>query len=149
LDDLPLTFLCYAFCSASGFTTRSDIGPAREGPSAEQIAAAREKRGEDGEDDEQFQDPETETGLFAGMVYEQDDEEADKIYSIVDSKMEERRKARKEAREREEAERYARENPKIQERFADLKRGLTAVTDSEWERSVETVCSIYGPTRKS
>jgi hypothetical protein len=33
-------FQCYySFrCSASGFTTRSDIGPAREGPSAEVIA---------------------------------------------------------------------------------------------------------------
>jgi pre-mRNA-processing factor 6 len=68
------------------------------------------------------------------MVYEQDDEEADKIYSLVDAKMDERRRARKEAREREEAERYAKENPKIQERFADLKRGLTAVSDVEWEK---------------
>lgn len=30
--------LDFVFSSASGFTTRSDIGPAREGPSAEVIA---------------------------------------------------------------------------------------------------------------
>lgn len=33
--------------------------------------------------------------MFAGMVYEADDEEADKIYEAVDAKMDERRKARR------------------------------------------------------
>ena len=57
---------------ATGFTTRSDIGPAREGPSAETVAAARARRGEEEEDDddERFQDPEEEGGLFATAVYE-------------------------------------------------------------------------------
>lgn len=32
---------------ASGFTTRSDIGPAREGPTPEAIAAAKAARGEE------------------------------------------------------------------------------------------------------
>ena len=31
-----------------------------------------------------YQDPENETGLFAGVVYEADDEEADRIYAGVD-----------------------------------------------------------------
>ena len=48
---------------ASGFTTRSDIGPARE---AEEAAPA-EGRGEELEvDPEQYQDPENEKGLFSG-----------------------------------------------------------------------------------
>ena len=57
---------------------------------------AQSKRGEEVEvDPEQYQDPDNETGLFAGMVYEADDEEADKIYEAVDAKMDERRKARR------------------------------------------------------
>ncbi|KAI9624056.1 hypothetical protein H4Q26_017067, partial [Puccinia striiformis f. sp. tritici PST-130] len=67
---------------ASGFTTRSDIGPAREGP-PEAIAAAKAARGEEDTtvqgDDEQFQDPDNETNLFASAPYDQEDEEADKI----------------------------------------------------------------------
>jgi pre-mRNA-processing factor 6 len=100
-------------CSASGFTTRSDIGPAREGPSAEVIAyvqfppqpsycaqficsEAQARRGEEAEvDPDQFQDPDNEYGLFAGTTYEQDDEEADKIYQQVDEAMDARRRARR------------------------------------------------------
>jgi pre-mRNA-processing factor 6 len=79
--------------SASGFTTRSDIGPAREGPSAEVIAEAQARRGEEAEvDPDQFQDPDNEYGLFAGTTYEQDDEEADRIYESVDDKMDSRRR---------------------------------------------------------
>jgi pre-mRNA-processing factor 6 len=49
--------------SASGFTTRSDIGPACEGPSAEAVAEAQARRGEEPEiDPEQFQDPDNEYG---------------------------------------------------------------------------------------
>jgi hypothetical protein len=82
--------------SASGFTTRSDIGPAREGPSAEVVAEAQAKRGEEAEvDPEQFQDPDNEYGLFAGTTYEQDDEEADDIYAKVDENMDSRRRARR------------------------------------------------------
>lgn len=57
---------------------------------------AQARRGEEAEPDpEQYQDPDNETGLFAGTVYEADDEEADKIYDEVDNKMDERRKARR------------------------------------------------------
>lgn len=44
---------------------------------------------------DQFQDPENETGLFAGTVYERDDEEADRIYDIIDATMDERRRSRR------------------------------------------------------
>ena len=100
------------FPSASGFTTRSDIGPAREGPSAEAVAyvsryaeqttsnslfsEAQARRGEEPDvDPEQFQDPDNEVGLFAGMTYEADDEEADRIYEQVDNNMDARRRARR------------------------------------------------------
>lgn len=134
----PASYVAGLGRGASGFTTRSDIGPAREGPSAEVIAEAQAKRGEEVEvDPEQFQDPDNEYGLFAGTTYEQDDEEADKIYEQVDEAMDSRRKARREAQEKLELEKHRAERPKIQQQFADLKRGLSAVTDEEWENIPE------------
>lgn len=94
---------------ATGFTTRSDLGPAREGPSEEQIkeaiakraaqvgaaaptayGAADKKGGDD--DEERYQDPENEVGLFASGAYDRDDDEADRIYQGVDERMSKRRK---------------------------------------------------------
>ena len=103
----PANYVAGLGRGASGFTTRSDIGPARQGPDAATIAAARARRGEgpedgedvsgarfgessgqgvgggdsdDGEEEGRFddRDPENETGLFAGGIYERDDEEAEK-----------------------------------------------------------------------
>lgn len=140
---------------ASGFTTRSDIGPAREGPSAEAVAAARARRGEEPEeeggeddDDERFQDPEEEGGLFASSVYEQDDEEADRIWESVDRQMDERRRKQREAREKAELEEYRKNTPKIQAQFADLKRNLTSVSDAEWEALPEPG-NLTGKRRKA
>ncbi|KAF5378077.1 hypothetical protein D9615_007629 [Tricholomella constricta] len=134
----PASYVAGLGRGASGFTTRSDIGPAREGPSAEVIAEALAKRGEEAEvDPDQFQDPDNEYGLFAGTTYEQDDEEADKIYDAVDEAMDARRRARREAQEQLELAKHRAERPKIQQQFADLKRGLSAVTDDEWENIPE------------
>ncbi|KAG7093896.1 hypothetical protein E1B28_007534 [Marasmius oreades] len=47
--------------------------------------------------------------------------------------MDARRKARREAQEQAELAKYRAERPKIQQQFSDLKRGLSAVTDEEWE----------------
>ena len=100
---------------ATGFTTRSDLGPAREGPSTEQIQEALAKRAaqlgaapptaygatgkkpeeQEEQDDERFQDPENEVGLFAFGQYDRDDDEADRIYQDVEEKMERRRKAQR------------------------------------------------------
>ena len=94
---------------ATGFTTRSDLGPAREGPSEDQIKAALQKRAEqlgtqpsayglpdkkndqDNDDDDRYQDPENETGLFASGDFTREDDEADRIYQEVDEKMSKRR----------------------------------------------------------
>ncbi|KAK0543071.1 U4/U6 x U5 tri-snRNP complex subunit Prp1 [Tilletia horrida] len=142
---------------ASGFTTRSDIGPAREGPSAETIAAARARRGEDDEEDgglgeeadpAQFQDPDNETGLFAGTVYERDDEEADAIWEGVDQQMLERRRKKREAKEQAEKEEQLAKRPKIQAQFADLKRGLTSISETEWEALPEAQ-NLTGKRRKA
>lgn len=97
---------------ATGFTTRSDLGPAREGPSEDQIKEALAKRAaqlgnapptaygvgkkkDDEAEEDQFQDAENEEGLFATGNYDRDDDEADRIYQTVDERMDRRRKARR------------------------------------------------------
>lgn len=95
---------------ATGFTTRSDLGPAREGPSEDQIkealakraaqlgfgdAAGAKKDDDNDENDERYQDPDNEVGLFAGGIYDKDDDEADRIYRDIDEKMDKRRKVRR------------------------------------------------------
>ncbi|KZP19883.1 hypothetical protein FIBSPDRAFT_954951 [Athelia psychrophila] len=63
---------------------RDRIGPAREGPSAEVVADAQNKPGEEAEvDPEQYQDPDNEVGLFAGTTYEQDDEDISKTSNFL------------------------------------------------------------------
>ncbi|KAJ5585373.1 uncharacterized protein N7459_005173 [Penicillium hispanicum] len=156
---------------ATGFTTRSDLGPAREGPTPEQIQAAltkraqllgaaaptaygtqtREKGGKEEkeeEEDERFQDPDNEVGLFAYGQFDQEDDEADRIYQEVDEKMDKRRKARREAREQQERDDYERKNPKIQQQFADLKRSLAAVSEEDWANLPE-VGDLTGKNRRA
>ena len=149
---------------ATGFTTRSDLGPARDGPSEDQIKEAlakraqqlglapdgkkdREKDDEGDDDNERFQDPDNEVGLFAGGVYDQEDEEADEVWDWVNERMD-RRKKQREAREKAEKEEYERNNPKIQQQFADLKRELVSVTDDEWANLPE-VGDLTGKNRRS
>ncbi|SPN97329.1 probable pre-mRNA splicing factor prp1 [Cephalotrichum gorgonifer] len=144
---------------ATGFTTRSDLGPAREGPSEDQIKEVVAKRaaalrgegkqdGDDNNDAERFQDPDNEVGLFAGGIYDKEDEEADQIWEWVDEKMARRRKTQREAREAAEREEYERMNPKIQAQFADLKRALGTVTDEEWSNLPE-VGDLTGKNRRA
>lgn len=99
---------------ATGFTTRSDLGPAREGPSEEQIKDVLAKRAaalgqapptaygvkgkktqEEDDDEERFANAENEEGLLVTGNYDRDDEEADQIYAGVDARMDRRRKARR------------------------------------------------------
>ncbi|OTA70640.1 TPR-like protein [Hypoxylon sp. EC38] len=54
----------------------------------------------------------------------------------------------REAREKAEREEYERKNPKIQQQFADLKRGLEAVTEEEWA-SLPEVGDLTGKNRRS
>lgn len=105
------------------------------------------KRGEEIPDPDQFQDPENERNLFAGTVYDQDDEEADNIWESVDARMEQRRKVYREAREAEEAAKERANNPKLQTQFADLKRGLSELKDSDWA-SIPEAGNITGKRRK-
>lgn len=147
---------------ATGFTTRSDLGPARDGPSDEQIKEELAKRAkkagidldgkkgkedDDDGDEERYQDPDNEVGLFASSIYDKEDEEADKIWEWVDERMD-RRKKQREAREQAEREEYERNNPKIQQQFTDLKRALATVSDDEWANLPE-VGDLTGKNRRS
>ncbi|TKY87772.1 hypothetical protein EX895_003353 [Sporisorium graminicola] len=150
---------------ASGFTTRADIGPARLTAAASSSktkpngdAEEADGGGSGGDDDDddgrgeeeegRFQDPENETGLFAGAVYEKDDEEADRIWESVDARMDRRRKKFREAKEREEREKARAEKPQIQAQFADLKRGLSTITEDQWASLTESG-SVTGKRRKA
>jgi len=128
---------------ASGFTTRSDIGPAREAASssAGDDGQPRKilKRSNDDDEEEEYLN-ESNYDEFAGYggslfnkdPYEEDDEEADKIYEEIDRHLDERGKALREAKTRQELERYRQERPKIQQQFTDLKASLKQVSDEEW-----------------
>ncbi|KAI4149865.1 MAG: hypothetical protein LQ340_004391, partial [Diploschistes diacapsis] len=140
---------------ATGFTTRSDLGPAREGPSEEQMKqllakraqqlgaapptayGATEKKEDDDNDDDRYQDPDNEVGLFANGVFDHDDDEADRIWQSIDERREKRRKKRREEQEKLAKEEEERQNPKISAQFADLKRSLAVVTDEEWQNLPE------------
>lgn len=132
---------------ATGFTTRSDIGPAREaassaaGPSTghPKSSHAVKRRGDD-DDDEEEDLNESNYDEFAGYggslfnkdPYEEDDEEADKIYAEIDKHLDERGKALREAKTRRELEEYRQKRPKIQQQFSDLKSSLQVVSEEEW-----------------
>jgi pre-mRNA-processing factor 6 len=134
--------------SATGFTTRSDIGPAREGPADLAAQTSSSLQSIDKEiDEDEYQDPDNEVGLFSSIPYEEDDEEADRIYEEIDKIMDERRRARREAKEREEMKRYHKQRPKIQQQFADLKRDLANVTEEEWANLPE-VGDLVGKNRR-
>lgn len=144
---------------ATGFTTRSDIGPARAAPdlpdrsigaAAAAAAAAGRGRGqgapggaeeeEDEADDKGYDENQkfdefegNDVGLFASAEYDEDDKEADAVWESIDKRMDSRRKDRREARLKQEIEKYRASNPKITEQFADLKRKLYEVTPEEWD----------------
>uniref|UniRef100_A0A673FT08 Pre-mRNA-processing factor 6 n=1 Tax=Sinocyclocheilus rhinocerous TaxID=307959 RepID=A0A673FT08_9TELE len=142
----PLGYVPGLGRGATGFTTRSDIGPARDAndpvddrhapPGKRTVGDQMKKNQED--DDEDLNDTNYDEfngyagSLFSSGPYEKDDEEADAIYAALDKRMDERRKERRELREKEEIEKYRMERPKIQQQFSDLKRKLAEVTEDEW-----------------
>lgn len=142
---------------ATGFTTRSDIGPAREAAAAATaaaIAASAAKQqasissndqpstsmsqSKNDEDEDYLNDSNYDEfngyrgSLFNRDPYEDDDEEADKIYQTIDTHMDERGKALREKKTRQELEKYRLERPKIQQQFSDLKASLKEISASDW-----------------
>ncbi|OAA68061.1 mRNA splicing factor [Niveomyces insectorum RCEF 264] len=151
---------------ATSFVTRSDLGPAHGGPTDEQMKAAIAKRsqqlqnrtegkedtggggGGDDENDGRYQDPDNEFGLFAGGIYEKDDEEADRIWQEVDAKIAKRRQKQREVREQAELEEYERQNTKVEAQFADLKRALGTVSEEDWQ-NLPDVKDMTGKTKRN
>ncbi|KAJ3276828.1 hypothetical protein HDV01_002883 [Terramyces sp. JEL0728] len=135
--EAPPNYIAGLGRGATGFTTRSDLGSVADDggaalAAAQAAAQGKGKRERDDDGFNQYEDPDNETGLFNGAPYEREDEEADRIYKEVEQKMDERRRARREAKEKEELEKFRKEKPKIQEQFADLKKGLTTMSEDEW-----------------
>ena len=139
----PLGYVPGLGRGATGFTTRSDIGPARE---AGDVPDERgyfqnkklQKKGDDEDENEDLNDSNFDEfygyggSLFSSGPYEKDDEEADAIYDSIDQKMDSRRKKRREQKFKKEVEKYRIKCPKIQQQFSDLKRALSRVSEDEW-----------------
>lgn len=131
---------------ANGFTTRSDIGPMRSSPPPMESPAIPVPKNPDDEDDDREDYSESNYdewqgygGSFfdASTPYDQDDKEADEIWTSIDARMDSKRKRRREEKMKEELEKYRLLRPKIQSQFADLKRELSSVSSLEWENIPE------------
>ena len=123
----PANYVAGLGRGATGFTTRSDIGPARMG-------ADQEGKTETNLNDSNFDRFSGYTdNLFGDMPYDDDDEAADLVWGEIDMKMDERRKSRREARIEASLDKYRAVRPKLQHQFSDLKRDLSYVTYEEWD----------------
>ena len=156
----PSNYVAGAGRGAMGFTTRSDIGPARpaEDPQFGQapvgyVAGRGRGMGElardQGELSQRQMQQEQDRGdysesnydefsgysetLFKGGTYEEDDVEADRIYEAVDERMDSRRKRRRELQKMDELRKNRSDRPKIADQFADLKRDLATVSVEQWD----------------
>lgn len=135
----PLGYVAGLGRGATGFTTRSDIGPARDSmdiPDETFKPPTRKKDDDDDNEDLNESNYDDFAGyggsLFTTGPYEKDDEEADIAYETIDRRMDGRRKERREKKYKETVEKYRQERPKIQQQFSDLKRKLNEVSTEEW-----------------
>eukprot|EP00616_Rhizochromulina_sp_CCMP1243_P000449 CAMPEP_0118989306 /NCGR_PEP_ID=MMETSP1173-20130426/47770_1 /TAXON_ID=1034831 /ORGANISM="Rhizochromulina marina cf, Strain CCMP1243" /LENGTH=993 /DNA_ID=CAMNT_0006940291 /DNA_START=51 /DNA_END=3035 /DNA_ORIENTATION=- len=143
---VPSNYVAGLGRGAVGFTTRSDIGPARDAPDMPQFgqtpgpppsaaAAAAANREKEEFSETQFDEFSGYGGaLFRDTPYEEDDAEADRVYEAIDERMDERRKRRREQQLLENMKKFRQERPKISDQFADLKRELASVPQEDWEK---------------
>uniref|UniRef100_A0A915M987 Pre-mRNA-processing factor 6 n=1 Tax=Meloidogyne javanica TaxID=6303 RepID=A0A915M987_MELJA len=131
---------------ATGFTTRSDIGPGVDlpadpgmaGAAAAGATPAKKPKDDDNDEPEDLNDANYDEfegyggSLFAKDPYDKDDQEADEIYHAVDMRQDERRRDYRERKYKEAVENYRKERPKIQQQFSDLRRQLATVKEEEW-----------------
>mmetsp|Transcript_809 Transcript_809/g.1566 ORF Transcript_809/g.1566 Transcript_809/m.1566 type:complete len:972 (-) Transcript_809:183-3098(-) len=123
---------------AVGFTTRSDIGPAR--PTAGGAAAQPEKPKETDLSESNYDEfSGYSENLFAGADYDKDDEEADAVYLAIDTRMDSKRKTRREELLKQELAKYRTKRPRIQEQFRDLKNNLGDMSTVDWEEIPEAM----------
>jgi len=129
-NNAPINYVAGLGRGATGFTTRSDIGPARQ---ATEDAPKETNMNESNFDKFNGYGE----SLAADLPYDEDDEAADTVWLEVDAKMDERRRSRREKRIEESLEKYRAVRPKLQHQFNDLKRDLQHVTPEDWEHLPE------------
>mmetsp|Transcript_51523 Transcript_51523/g.129258 ORF Transcript_51523/g.129258 Transcript_51523/m.129258 type:complete len:918 (+) Transcript_51523:185-2938(+) len=137
----PVNYIAGLGRGATGFTTRSDLGSAREatgpatggGRGASSGGGATQEQHEDLSESNYDQFSGYGSNLFSKDPYEEDDLAADKVWQAIDERMDERRKAQREKRMREELEQFRKERPKVQQQFADLKDGLSELSEADWD----------------
>ncbi|KAL7713372.1 Pre-mRNA-processing factor [Entamoeba marina] len=109
----PKDYVAGSLRADTGFVTRNDIGPAR-------LMTVSTTQSQYNEEDD-FQ-----------TTYDHEDEEADRLYDCVHERMDSRRKKRREARAKEEQEKFDKDHPKLLQQFADLREDMEAVSPQEW-----------------
>ena len=143
---------------AIGFTTRSDIGPARntsgkpeadnkQAPAGYVVKGAKtegkfgkEKGGRNEKDFSETNFNEFDGyghSLFNDSIRDKDDVEADRVYRAVDERMDSKRRRRREELEKERLSKYRNVRPRIADQFADLKAQLKGVSENEWNEIPE------------
>lgn len=135
----PANYVAGLGRGATGFTTRSDIGPARQQVPEAMLLGQKRERDESEQASQEDNERVARGGsnlegerLFAGDPYDKEDEEADSVWAAIEEKMDSRRRQQREAREREELEKFRAVRPKIQQSFADLTSKLKDVSEEEW-----------------
>jgi pre-mRNA-processing factor 6 len=122
----PMNYVAGLGRGATGFTTRSDIGPARAADGETNLSESNFDKFSGYSE-----------SLAQDLPYDQDDEAADAVWSEVDAKMDERRRTRREEKLKESLDRFRSVRPKLQHQFGDLKRELALVSRDEWENLPE------------
>ena len=87
-SDVPMNYVAGLGRGATGFTTRSDIGPARMAEANAEVDKLNDNKYDEFSG---FQG-----SLFDEMPYDEDDEAADQVWNEIDARMDERRKSRRE-----------------------------------------------------
>lgn len=140
-QEAPTNYVAGIGRGAAGFTTRSDIGPARLPTVPDPVASAMAKRKKEGDEDNadyseaNYDEFEGYGGSFVdpNSIYDAEDKEADDVWESIDKQLDKRRKDRREARVLEEMERIRQERPTLQSQFADLKSDLSKVSYNDWD----------------
>lgn len=109
---------------ATGFVTRSDIGPADAVEAAPQSHMSRMLL-QGGAVEEQ--------AMFQDTPYDEDDKLADAVFAEVDERMEQRRKSKKQAMEDALRRRLKKENADALHLFEDCKDSLKDLTEAQWD----------------
>ena len=124
-DGVPHNYVAGLGRGATGFTTRSDIGPGMAKADADEAGKLNESN---------YSEEYGYSGsLVANDAYDHDDEAADQVWDEIDARMDERRKSRREQRIAESLSKFRSVRPKLQHQFTDLKRDLKYVSEEQWD----------------